>query len=403
MSKEQLQEAMTLLSRLTVEQIQSVMQVNQETISLAMMLSKPSPPLSAKHVQTVNDRWQQEHRVHFHQLVARAFLGHGANREVDMALQLGTGAAVFEPFEAYGDGKKAWKGVLHMRKLNNRELGALERELLDKSTKYHEAVLKASQKIGIPKTTADMNADSFMRTTFVRNAVNAAGINMAATPLFDIKTLFDGEFQNYILKLGISGAYGSAVSAYSSQIDHRFFGHGAVVGVVVGSLFNMASLASTGDWPRFGKNTGLSMVSSAGGWGGAELGAMAGTAVGGPIGGLLGSLVGSLGGGFAGRWSAGRWSGLGEITDAEVEKSYETIMENCAKIGVYPDPSLSKRDIVTGMLDQSTSSKAVLVRITGATAADLRNLKNSLSDWQQGSPEGFEVFLQGLRDAATSE
>ncbi|KAJ0133511.1 Uncharacterized protein HZ326_18587 [Fusarium oxysporum f. sp. albedinis] len=74
-----------------------------------------------------------------------------------------------------------------MRKLNNRELGALEREHLDKSSKYHEAVLKASQKIGIPKTTADINADSLMRTTFVRNAVNAAGINMAATALFDIK------------------------------------------------------------------------------------------------------------------------------------------------------------------------------------------------------------------------
>ncbi|CVL09261.1 uncharacterized protein FMAN_14278 [Fusarium mangiferae] len=403
MSKEQLQEAMTLLSRLTVEQIQSVMKVNQETLSLAMMLSKPSPPLSVKHVQAVNDGWQQEQRVHFHQLVARTFLRQAANREVDMALQFGGGPAVFEPVEAYRDGTKAWKGVLHMHKLNNRELGAMERELLDKSSKYHEAVLKASQKIGIPKTTADINADSLMRTTFVRNAVNAAGINMAATALFDIKTLFDGEFQNYFLKLGISGAYGSTVSACSSQIDHPIFGHGAVVGVVVGSLFNMASLASTGDWSRFGKNTGLSMVSSAGGWGGTQLGAMAGTAVGGPIGGLLGGLVGGLGGGFAGRWGGGRWSVLGELTDAEVEKSYETIMENYAKIGVYPDSSLSKRDVVAGMLDQSTSSKSVLVRITGATAADLTNLKNSLSDWQQGSPEGFEVFLQGLRDAATGE
>ncbi|KAJ0133512.1 hypothetical protein HZ326_18588 [Fusarium oxysporum f. sp. albedinis] len=43
MSKEQVQEAMTLLSKVTVEQIQSVMQVNQETLSLAMRLSKPSP------------------------------------------------------------------------------------------------------------------------------------------------------------------------------------------------------------------------------------------------------------------------------------------------------------------------------------------------------------------------
>ncbi|KAI3568061.1 hypothetical protein IWW34DRAFT_641246 [Fusarium oxysporum f. sp. albedinis] len=202
MSKEQVQEAMTLLSKVTVEQIQSVMQVNQETLSLAMRLSKPSP-LESK-------TWS------------------GANLEVDKALQFGEGPEVFEPFEAYRHGTKAWKGVLQMRKLNNRELGALEREHLDKSSKYHEAVLKASQKIGIPKTTADINADSLMRTTF-----------------------------NYFLKLGISGAYGSTVSACSSQIDHPIFGHGAVVGVVVGSLFNLASLASTGDWSRFGENTGV--------------------------------------------------------------------------------------------------------------------------------------------------
>ncbi|EXM14484.1 hypothetical protein IWW34DRAFT_773269 [Fusarium oxysporum f. sp. albedinis] len=130
---------------------------------------------------------------------------------------------------------------------------------------------------------------------------------------------------------------------------------------------------------------------------------MTGIAVGGPIGGFLGSLIGGLGGGFAGRWGAGKLTGLGEITGAEVEKLYETIMENYAMIGVYPDSFLSKRDVVTGMLDQSTSSKSVLVRMAGAVAADITNLEKSLFDWQQGSPEGLEVFLQGLRDAATSQ
>ncbi|ENH75601.1 hypothetical protein FOC1_g10001618 [Fusarium oxysporum f. sp. cubense race 1] len=158
----------------------------------------------------------------------------------------------------------------------------------------------------------------------------------------------------------------------SYETDHPIFGNGAVVGVSVCSVLNMASLASTGDWSRFGKNTGLSMV-------------------------------GGLGGGFAGRWGAGKLTGLGEITGAEVEKLYETIMENYAMIGVYPDSFLSKRDVVTGMLDQSTSSKSVLVRMAGAVAADITNLEKSLFDWQQGSPEGLEVFLQGLRDAATSQ
>ncbi|KAH7233977.1 uncharacterized protein BKA55DRAFT_679885 [Fusarium redolens] len=97
------------------------------------------------------------------------FLRLAANREVDMALQLGEAqksSSLLKPIDT-------------MHKLNNRELGGLERELLDKSSKYHEAVPKASQKIGIPKTTADINADSLMRSTFVRNAVNAAGINLA--------------------------------------------------------------------------------------------------------------------------------------------------------------------------------------------------------------------------------
>ncbi|KAJ0127980.1 Quinic acid utilization activator [Fusarium oxysporum f. sp. albedinis] len=67
-------------------------------------------------------------------------------------------------------------------------------------------------KVGNPKTTADINADSLVRTTFVRNAVNAAGINIAATALFNIKTFFDGEFENYFAKLGISGPHGGTVS-----------------------------------------------------------------------------------------------------------------------------------------------------------------------------------------------
>ncbi|EXL40297.1 hypothetical protein FOCG_17185 [Fusarium oxysporum f. sp. radicis-lycopersici 26381] len=114
MSKEQLQEAMTLLSKLTVEQIQAVMQANQETLNLAMMLSKPSPPLSAKHVQAVNNGWQQEQRVHIRQLVARTLLRLEANREVDKALQFLRSPEVYEPFEAYRDGTKAWKGVLQI-------------------------------------------------------------------------------------------------------------------------------------------------------------------------------------------------------------------------------------------------------------------------------------------------
>lgn len=176
------------------------------------------------------------------------------------------------------------------------------------------------------------------------------------------------------------------VSMGSYKTDHPIFGHGAVVGVSVCSVFNMASLASTGDWSRFGKNTGLSMVGSAG--------------------------VGrdtTWSDDWHRCWRSDRRLSrrphrrfgrrvcrtMGrrqidrsrEITGAEVEKLYETIMENYAMIGVYPDSFLSKRDVVTGMLDQNTSSKSVLVRMAGAVAADITNLEKSLFDWQQGSPD----------------
>ncbi|KAF0638892.1 hypothetical protein FPSE5266_05708 [Fusarium pseudograminearum] len=102
---------------------------------------------------------------------------------------------------------------------------------------------------------------------------------MAATALFDIKTLFNGEFQKYFVKLGISGMYGGAVAGIQARIHHPVFGNGAVVGVVVSSAFGVVGLVNTGDWARFVKNTGLGIVGSTGAWGGSQLGAMRGDSV----------------------------------------------------------------------------------------------------------------------------
>ncbi|KAK6725385.1 hypothetical protein SNK04_004190 [Fusarium graminearum] len=161
-------------------------------------------------------------------------------------------------------------------------------DILEKSTKYHEAVLKSSQKVGIPKTRADIQTHNLAKTALLRNAANAASLNMAATSLFDIKTLFNGDFQKYFVKLGISGMHGGAVAGIQARIHHSFFGNGAVVGVVVSSAFGVVGLIKTGDWTRLGKYTGLGIVGSAGGWGGSKLGALFGTYVLGPIGTLPG-------------------------------------------------------------------------------------------------------------------
>ncbi|WXC44398.1 hypothetical protein QX201_004132 [Fusarium graminearum] len=226
-------------------------------------------------------------------------------------------------------------------------------DILEKSTKYHEAVLKSSQKVGIPKTRADIQTHNLAKTALLRNAANAATLNMAAIAMFDIKTLFNGDFQKYFVKLGISGMHGGAVAGIQARIHHSFFGNGAEVGVVVSSAFGVVGLVNTGDWARFGKNTGLGIVGSAGGWGGSKL----------------------------------------------VEHIYDNVKEGNAKMGLRVDPSLTKREVVARILDQRGDS--VAVQMTDTMATDIATLQENLSDWQQGDPKDFEAFVEGLRKATS--
>lgn len=294
---------------------------------------------------------------------------------------------VYELHETYQDGTQAWKGVSQM-------------DILEKSTKYHEAVLESSQKVGIPKTRADIQTHNLAKTALLRNAANTASLDMAATALFDIKTLFDGEFQKYFVKLGISGIYGAAVAGIQARIDHSVFGNGAVVGVVVSSAFGVVGLVNTGDWARFEKNIGLSIVGSAGGWGGSQLGATVGTAVLGPIVTVAGGMVGGLCGGLAGRWTAGKTTSLADRTDLEVEDLFEKVQEGNTKMGLRADPSLTKREVVARIFDQRDDS--VAVQMTDAMATNIATLQENLSDWQQGDPKAFKGFIDCLRKATSS-
>lgn len=81
--------------------------------------------------------------------------------------------------------------------------------------------------------------------------------------VFDINRLFDGHFKQYLINIGVSGLYGGTISRLSSWINHPFFGNGIVLSVVVGSAFGVVSLASTGDWARFGKGLGVNILGGA--------------------------------------------------------------------------------------------------------------------------------------------
>ncbi|UZP36712.1 hypothetical protein NXS19_004528 [Fusarium pseudograminearum] len=325
---------MALMSRLTMEQIQVAI-----------------PPLGSKNVKAIVEGWKGEQKAQLGQLAIRGYFKLSTYHVIDDRIKRYDTPRVYELHETFPDGTKAWKGV--------------------------------SQKVGIPKTRADIQTHNLAKTALLRNAANAAILNMAATALFDIKTLFNGEFQKYFVKLGISGMYGGAVAGIQARIHHPVFGNGAVVGVVVSSAFGVVGLVNTGDWARFVKNTGLGIVGSAGAWGGSQLGAMVRFSRSDRN--CPGGMVGGFCGGLAGRWTAGETTNLAERNDLEVEDLYEKVQERNAKMGLRADPSLTKREVMTD-----------------AMATDIATLQENLSDWQQGDPKAFEAFIDGLRKATSS-
>jgi len=214
--------------------------------------------------------------------------------------------------------------------------------------------------------------------------------------------LFYGNFKQYLIKIGISGLYGGTVGGLSTWINHPFFGNGVVLGVLVGSAFGTISLASTGDWARFGKTLGVSIIVGAAVWGGgAAGGAMVGAMGGGPVGMAIEALVGSLAGSSLGRQVALEIPGLGGMTAHEVKTIYATIKKQLARAGMEPDPSLSPEQVVAHMLKNSNKGNGLpfQVRMTDSHAADVTELRNALSAMRSTSPEAFGEFLNLLRAA----
>ncbi|KAI5461900.1 hypothetical protein BGZ63DRAFT_424757 [Mariannaea sp. PMI_226] len=120
----------------------------------------------------------------------------------------------------------------------------------------------------------------------------------------------------------------------------------------------------------------------------------------GPLGILVGAGFGSLLGGFLGRRVALEIPGLGGMTKHEVETMYTTIKEQFSRAGVEPDPSLSPKQVVVQMLENSNKGDGLpfQVRMTASHAAGLAELRDALVAMQDTSPERFSEFLNTLRD-----
>lgn len=274
-----------------------------------------------------------------------------------------------------------------------------------------EAIFKAAEKLQIPDGSAkDAKLEGVMKNFVARQAIKTAMFNgvwqgAAMTSVLDVNLLLNGEFKQYLIRIGVSGLFGGTVGGLSSWINHPFFGNGMVLGVLVGSAFGTVSLASTGDWVRFGKSFGISITGAAAAYGGGALGAAIGS-VGGPIGTAIGTLAGSMLAGYFGRQVAGEIPGLSGMTEYEVKTMYEGIKQQLALTGLEPDPSLSPLEVVTALQAKGCNGKGGVpfqVQPSGAIAADITGLRGTLQSMQSSSPEGFDELLSLLRAAASKE
>ncbi len=175
------------------------------------------------------------------------------------------------------------------------------------------------------------------------------------------------------------------------------------MGLLVGSAFGTVSLASTGDWARFGKNLGVNIASTGAAWVGGQVCAFAAGFVSfGPLGIGIVTLVGGLAGAKYGRQWATKLPYLGGMTDCEVETMYKSTKEQLSAAGMAPDLKLSKAEVVAKVMESGSAGQRMpfIVEMTESYKADVLKLKDELAMLWAKSPTDFDEYLRILEATA---
>ena len=379
MAEEDVAEAIQLMSSMSQNEIMSV---------LHAAFRSPAPPVSARAVAGFASQWNSpEVRLE------RLFWRDPSIRE-----PVNPGIEFYEEVYTHPNtGLKMLKGIPCEPVMR-----------LDEKFKAElEALIKAAVKQGgISKEGDKRSANDAVRSALTRYAVkrqatiNGAWESASLTGVFDMKLLFDGEFKRNLVKIGASSLYGGTVGGLSSWIKHPFFCNGIVLGVFIGAAFGTFGLVTTGDWARFGKSLGVTIIGGAASWSGAAAGAFIGSA-GGPAGIAICTTAGGILGALAGRQVAQRIPVLGRVTEYEIETMYKDIRKQLSAAGLEPDPSLSPTEVVSAVLGQDNKhgGSPFAVRMTGSMTAGVTQLYDALRSMQDSSPEAFRRVL-GLLQAA---
>ena len=95
---------------------------------------------------------------------------------------------------------------------------------------------------------------------------------------------------------------------------------------------------------------------------------------------------------------------LSRATDPEVETAYVKIKQQLSSVGLEPDPSLSKREVVETMF-KTTSEHAMPfpVRMLDDVATAIVEYAQTLSTLESLAPEALETFVELLRFAVQEQ
>ena len=121
----------------------------------------------------------------------------------------------------------------------------------------------------------------------------------------------------YFLRVGFDTGIGASQCVLTNAMKSLGKAGGIISSLAIGSVLNVINLFSTGDWVRFGLNSGATATSVLVGYGGAEGGAFIGTLICPGVGTIVGGLLGGLAGGFAGSWAFSRVTGSNQLTTQE--------------------------------------------------------------------------------------
>lgn len=197
-------------------------------------------------------------------------------------------------------------------------------------------------------TSSEEKFNKIMKSYAIKKQfMNGLTLSIGVTIIFNLKSLFFGEFSHFFLAISKTAAMGVATQLGTMALSNINLDKLAPgTGIIIHALIDGYSSIKSGDWSRFGLNIAKNTISTIGGYTGGKLGASIGSMFG-PIGTIGGAIIGGIGGSLIINIGISK-SPIGNLTKFEKQKLYQNIIKdfdnNFKDIGINIDTDYYKGD-----------------------------------------------------------